>query len=73
MSDIAEVRSVVKVWNDEQETRVLVDYDRDEAPDDIGERLEWERAKAMEMVEFEATGAKVKETYSWDNYTGCYV
>lgn len=72
--DRPDCRSIVKVWsNDGDEEYVSVEYNRDQMPDDTSEKLKRERNAAMLMAEFEATGAKVKETFSWDEARGCYV
>ena len=54
--------AIIKVWSGQKEERVRLYYNKSEAPEKTCENLNWLRNKAIEYVDFNATGAKVKET-----------
>lgn len=68
-----DLRSVIRVGKEGETKLISVYYDREDAPDDIGERIEWTKDGAERLLDDEWGAGKVEETYSWDERMEVYV
>lgn len=59
--------AIIKVWSESEENsqKINIYYNKDESPKKLKEEINWLINKSINYVDFEATDAKVTESFTY--------